>query len=236
MVCLNLTDLPLDPLTLICEHLNMREACKLYRTGSKNLREAIANTKFDFYTDSYNMCYIPDGVSVKKFRSVFTSAIGIRIECPYELTDEDFDYMVPKNFRGEPLKGVKISLRWYKSDSINIKYHKDAFTKLEGIHTLDITNNQMIKYRHLKSLKNIEHLIINMCRHIPESVLQHFTKIKFLEMEGCDQMTDKSLTYLKSKNLEFLNVIDCYRITLNALDEFCYKYQVNYYEPEYLVK
>jgi len=232
MECLNLTDLPLDPLTLICEHLNMRDACNLYRTGSKNLREAIANTKFDFYTDPYNIWYIPDGVSVKKFRSVFTSAIGIRIYRPYELTDEDFDYMVPKNFRGEPLKGVKISLSWCKSDPVNIKYHKDAFTKLEGIHTLDISNNQMIKYRHLKSLKNIEHLIINMCRHIPESVLQHFTKIKFLEMEGCDQMTDKALTHLKSKNLEFLNVIDCYRITLNTLNEFCYKYRVSCYGPE----
>ena len=64
---LNLVDLPLDTLTLICEHLNMNEACNLYRTGSKNLREAIAETEFDFYGTKE---WIPKGVSVKQFRKM----------------------------------------------------------------------------------------------------------------------------------------------------------------------
>jgi hypothetical protein len=238
---LNLVDLNNDVLTLICEHLDMRDACNLYRTGSKNLRKAIANTKFDFYENSYSSLwktwYIPQGVSIKKFRSVFANAIGIRIMYPYELTNEDFDYMVPKTCYGKPLEGVKIDLSCYKGDPTNSrgKYHKNAFTKLEGIHTLNISYNQSVKYRHLKSLKDIKCLSMNMCLQIPESVLQHFTKVKILEMEGCDQMTNKALTYLKSNDLELLNVIDCYKIKVDALNEFCNKYKTSYYEPDYLV-
>ena len=94
----NLTDLPLDILTLICSYLNMKDACCLYRTGCREMIEAIANTKFDFFTDVYDSRFhlisqrIPRFVSVKKFRSVFTSAIGIQITDPFQLTDEDFDY------------------------------------------------------------------------------------------------------------------------------------------------
>jgi hypothetical protein len=238
---LNLVDLNNDVLTLICEHLDMRDACNLYRTGSKNLREAIANTKFDFYekccyNSSVYYWYIPEGVSVKKFRSVFTSAIGIRIYRPYELTDEDFDYMVPKNFRGEPLKGVKIDLSCYNDHPIKrgAKYHKNAFTKLEGVHTLNILNNKFVKYRHLKSLHNIETLSMRFIQ-IQESILQYFTKIKFLDIEGCYQMTNKALTYLKSKNLECLNVRGCNKITVPALREFCSEYKIDCYGPAYLV-
>jgi Leucine-rich repeat (LRR) protein len=232
---LNLVDLNNDVLTLICSHLNMRDACCLYRTGCREMIEAIANTKFDFFTDLYDSNYstisqrIPRFVSVKKFRSVFTSAIGIQITDPYELTDEDFDYMVPKNLQGKPLENVRISLRinyifpifigdsYIPQKLYKKKYHKNAFKKLKGIHTLDISKNPLVHSRHLKSLKGIKYLMMDFCRQFSESALRHLKKVEYLYINRCPRMTDNALAYLKSDNLKFLFMDGCTQMTDNAL-------------------
>jgi len=223
----NLTDLPLDILTLICSHLNMRDACCLYRTGCREMIEAIANTKFDFFNVFFDSKHrpisqhIPRFVSVKKFRSVFTSAIGIQITDPYQLTDEDFDYMVPKNLQGKPLENVRIRLSkdffWDLSSKSPKKYHKNAFKKLKGIHTLDIGNNPLVHSRHLKSLKDIKYLMMGGCRQFSESVLRHLKKVEYLYINRCTRMTDNTLAYLKSDNLKFLFMDGCTQMTDNAL-------------------
>jgi len=224
----NLTDLPLDILTLICSNLNMKDACRLYRTGCREMIEAIANTKFDFFTDFYDSKHfpisqhIPRFVSVKKFRSVFTSAIGIQITDPYELTDEDFDYMVPKNLQGKPLENVRIRLSkdsfWDLSSKPPKKYHKNAFKKLKGIHTLDIGKNPLVHSRHLKSLKDIKYLMMGDCIQFSESVLRHLKKVEYLYINRCTRMTDNTLAYLKSDNLKFLFMDGCNQMTDNALE------------------
>ena len=228
---LNLVDLPLDTLILICEHLNMQEACSLYRTGSINLRKAIAETEFDFYTTGE--C-IPPGVSVKQFRKVFANAIGIKISEPFKLTPEDFDYMVPSLCKDKPqgLEKVKIDMSTYygalpmhNGDWINkAKYNRNAFNKLRGIHKLDISNNYFVKYRHIKSLKDIKYLNMSGCNQIEESVLQYLTKVKCLALNDCSRMTNKALTYLKSDDLETLDISKCYKITKEALEQFSEKY------------
>lgn len=236
---LNLVDLPEDTLTLICEHLNMKEACNLYITGSKNLREAIAETEFDFYRTGE--C-IPKGVSVKQFRKVFASAIGIKISEPFKLTPEDFDYMVPSLCKDKPkgLAKVRIdmsthygALAMHNGDFINkSKYNRNAFNKLQGIHTLDISNNYFVKYRNIKSLKDIKYLNMSGCSQIDESVLQYLTKVISLAIINCHQITNKALTYLKSNDLEHLNISGC-NISYEALGYFCETYpNVTWYYDE----
>lgn len=226
-----LSDLPLDPLTLICEHLNMQEACNLYRTGSKNLMEAIAETEFDFYRTRE---WIPKGVSVKQFRKVFASAIGIRTSEPYKITNEDFDYLVPSLCKNNPKGLAKVSIDMsnpYGYCSFR-KYSKKAFEKLKGIHLLDISNNKLVRYRHLKSLKDIKCLIMSECSHIHQSVLQYFTKVKCLVIDYCYQMTDQALSYLNSNDLETLVISGC-DISYEALGFFCEIYpNVTWYYDE----
>jgi len=226
----NLTDLPLDVLTLICEYLDMWEACNLYRTGSKNLMEAVANTEFDFYRSNE---WIPRGVSVKEFRSVFTNAIGIRISQPNKISHEDFDYMVPSVCKNNPkgLAKVKIDMSNPYDYCRFRKYSKKAFEKLKGIHTLDISYNKLVKYRHLKSLKDIKCLIMIGCSHLHESVLQYFTKVQYLVINYCNQMTDQALSYLNSNDLETLVISGC-NISYDALGYFCeiYPYVSWYYD------
>jgi len=221
--------LNIDTLTLICEHLNMKEACNLYRTGSIILREAIAKTEFDFYRTGEA---IPPGVSVKQFRKVFASAIGIKISQPFKLTPEDFDYMVPSHCKDKPkgLAKVKIDLSIKHGELANddqigrAKYNRNAFNKLQGIHTLDISNNYFVKYRNIKSLKDIKYLNMSGCNHLDHSVLQYLTKIKCLALNDCSRMTNKALTYLKSNDLEILEVNGSCRITEEALKKFSEKY------------
>ncbi len=220
---LNLVDLPLDTLTLICKHLNMKDACNLYRTGSKNLREAIANTTFDFYEEKYILRSYGSGI-IKKFRSVFTNAIGFRVNS-YGLIEEDYDYMMPKTCYGEPLKGVRIEFD-YGTGMIHNTYKKNYrrdFLKLSGIHTLKLNLTTLVKKLDLMYLDDIKHLDIDGCLEISESVLQYFTKIEYLNMYDCEQMTDNALTYLNSNNLKFLDITWC-SITRKAIREFLEKY------------
>lgn len=131
---LNLVDLNKDVLTVILEFLNMKDACRLYRTGSKILKEAIAETEFDFYS-TYER--IPRCVSVKQFRKVFVNAIGIEISEPWRLTNEDFYYMVPMLCKNNPkgLQKVKIDMSYYQFNYLgDKKYKRNAFNNLKGIH------------------------------------------------------------------------------------------------------
>ena len=228
--CLNLVDLPENTLTLLCEHLTMNEACKLYRTGSIVLREAIAETEFDFYRTKE---WIPLGVSVKQFRKVFANAIGIRIPEPFKLTSEDFDYMVPSLCKDKPkgLAKVRIDMSIIHGELPNDywigppkKYNRNAFNKLQGIHTLDISNNYFVKHRNIKSLKDIKYLNMSGCNQLDHSVLQYLTKIKCLALNDCSRMTNKALAYLKSNDLEILEANGYCRITQEALKQFSEKY------------
>jgi hypothetical protein len=225
---LNLADLNKDVLTVIFEFLNMKDACRLYRTGSKILREAIAETEFDFYS-TYER--IPRGVSVKQFRKVFVNAIGIGISEPWKLTNEDFYYMVPKLCKNKPkgLQKVKINMSYYGFDFHNWiykKYKRNAFNNLKGIHSLDISGNQLVTYRHLKTQTDIKCLIMVNCHHIHQSILQYFTKVKCLEIKGCSQMTDNALTFITSKDLETLLIVGCYGISPTTFEKFLEEYPI----------
>jgi hypothetical protein len=225
---LNLVDLNKDVLTLICEHLQMRDACNLYRTGSKILREAIAETEFDFFS-TYEST-IPLGVSVKQFRNVFVNAIGISL-VPHGLTKEDFYYMVPRLCKNNPkgLQKVKIDLSYPYRDDENIifkKYKRNAFNNLKGIHSLNISGNKHVKYRHLKTQTDIKCLIMKRCNHIHESILQYFTKVKYLEITHYSQMTYNALTFIKSKHLETLKIITCDRVDQPPIEKFLEEYPI----------
>jgi hypothetical protein len=225
---LNLADLNKDVLTVIVGFLNMKDACRLYRTGSKILREAIAETEFDFYS-TYER--IPRGVSVKQFRKVFVNAIGIGISEPWKLTNEDFYYMVPKLCKNKPkgLQKVKINMSYYGFDFHNWiykKYKRNAFNNLKGIHSLDISGNQLVTYRHLKTQTDIKCLIMVNCHHIHQSILQYFTKVKCLEIKGCSQMTDNALTFITSKDLETLLIVGCYGISPTTFEKFLEEYPI----------
>jgi hypothetical protein len=207
---LNLVDLNNDVLTVILEFLNMKDACRLYRTGNKILREAIAETEFDFYS-TYER--IPRGVSVKQFRKVFVNAIGIGIYEPmcYIISNEDFYYMVPSRCKNNPKGLQKVKIRMASSFEGNEqwtqkKYKKNAFNNLKGIHSLNISGNQSVTYRHLKILTDIKCLIMDECLHIHESILQYFTKVKLLSIYNCRQITSKALKFLKSNDLETLEI------------------------------
>ena len=223
----NLTDLPLDTLTLICSYLTMKDACRLYRTGCREMIEAIANTKFDFFQNKSDPNFyqpIPPNVSVKQFRSVFTCAIGLKID-PDNLTDEDFDYMVPRNQFGKPIGEIRIDMsrRWHHNWLLpgglppRRKYSRNAFKKLQGIHSLVISNNHHVRYRDFKSLKGITSLDMANCRQIPGDALKHLTGIKILNMDGCIHMNNDVLKYLKGINA--LSVIHCTEITTEAYEE-----------------
>jgi len=225
---LNLVDLNKDVLTVIFEFLNMKDACRLYRTGSKILREAIAETEFDFFS-TYER--IPRGVSVKQFRKVFVNAIGIGISEPWGLTNEDFYYMVPRLCKNNPkgLQKVKINLSCYSyNDEYMIfpKYKRNAFNNLKGIHSLNISGNKSIKYRHLKTQTDIKCLIMERCKHIHESILQYFTKVKCLEIKYCWQITNNALTFIKSKDLETLKIVGCDGINQTTIEKFLEEYPI----------
>jgi hypothetical protein len=232
----NLTDLPLDTLTLICSYLRMKDACCLYRTGCSEMIEAIANTKFDFF--KYDA--IPYDVSVKQFRTVFKSAIGI-IVSPDNLTDEDFDYMVPRNQFGKPIGEIRINMskRWRHDWMLpglppRRKYGRNAFKKLQGIHSLVITNNHHIRYRDFKSLKGITFLDMTNCNQIPPDAFKHLTGIKHLILDGCTMLNNDVLKYLKG--IKVLSVINCTEITTEAYEELfdiCLLYPLHYgYEDD----
>jgi hypothetical protein len=206
----------------------MKDACRLYRTGNKILREAIAETEFDFYS-TYER--IPRGVSVKQFRKVFVNAIGIGISEPWRLTNEDFYYMVPRLCKNKPkgLQKVKINMSYYGfnfHDWIDKKYKRNAFNNLKGIHSLNISGNQLVTYRHLKTQTDIKCLIMEECHHIHESILQYFTKVKCLEIRRCSQMTDNALTFIKSKDLETLKIVRCYGIFTTTIEKFLEEYPI----------
>jgi hypothetical protein len=233
---LNLLDLNKDVLTVILEFLNMKDACRLYRTGSKILREAIAETEFDFYS-TYER--IPRGVSVKQFRKVFVNAIGIGISESWRLTNEDFYYMVPMLCKNNPkgLQKVKIDMSYYEitdlSDKKYKKYKRNAFNNLKGIHSLNISGNRLVGYRHLKTQTDIKCLIMQSCNHIHQSILQYFTKVESLKINNCKRMTDNALTFIKSKNLETLHIVGCYRITLSTIEKFLEEYPIKIRDVDY---
>ena len=232
---LNLLDLNKDVLTVILEFLNMKDACHLYRTGSKILREAIAETEFDFYS-TYER--IPRGVSVKQFRKVFVNAIGIGISEPWRITNEDFYYMVPRLCRNNQkgLQKVKINMSYneifYWGDR-KFHYKRNAFNNLKGIHSLNISGNPLVRYRHLKTQTDIKCLIMQHCCHIHQSILQYFTKVKSLKINYCSQMTDNALSFIKSKDLETLQIVDCYRISLSTIKKFLKKYPIKIRDVDY---
>jgi len=196
---LNLVDFPEDILTLICKHLNMKDACNLYRTGSKNLRSAIAKTKFDFFDVP-----IPYGVPVRQFRKVFSCAIGLNIYNPYEMTDDDFKYMIPRNCYGKKMKGFRLNLSSYKGlpyrgirNPSFRRFSRKAFKKLKGIHTLSIYMNFQIKNRDFRSLRGIHTLNMDFCDQINPKTFRHLKGIKHLSMRCLpDKITDEVLTYL----------------------------------------
>ena len=226
---LNLVDLNKDVLTVILEFLNMKDACRLYRTGSKILREAIAETEFDFYS-TYER--IPRGVSVKQFRKVFVNAIGIGISESWRLTKEDFYYMVPMLCKNNPkgLQKVKIDMSYYEitdlSDKKYKKYKRNAFNNLKGIHSLNISGNRLVGYRHLKTQTDIKCLIMQSCNHIHQSILQYFTKVKSLVINNCLRMTDNALTFIKSKDLETLQIVGCNGIYTPTIEKFLEEYPI----------
>jgi hypothetical protein len=226
---LNLVDLNTDVLTVIVSFLNMKDACRLYRTGNKILREAIAETEFDFFSTFES---IPRDVSVKQFRKVFVNAIGISIYHPWGLTNEDFYYMVPKLCKNNPkgLQKVKIDLSYYGFEFHRWigkkKYKRNAFNNLKGIHSLNISGNQLVTYRHLKTQTDIKYLIMKRCNHIHESILQYFTKVKYLEIKYCYQMTDTALTFIKSKDLETLKIVGCNGIYKPTIEKFLEEYPI----------
>ena len=233
---LNLLDLNKDVLTVILEFLKMKDACCLYRTGSKILREAIAETEFDFYS-TYER--IPRGVSVKQFRKVFVNAIGIGISESWRLTNEDFYYMVPMLCKNNPkgLQKVKIDMSYYEitdfSDKKYKKYKRNAFNNLKGIHSLNISGNRLVGYRHLKTQTDIKCLIMQSCNHIHQSILQYFTKVKSLVINNCSRMTDNALTFIKSKDLETLQIVGCYRINPTTFKKFLEEYPIKIRDVDY---
>ena len=233
---LNLADLNKDVLTVIVGFLNMKDACRLYRTGNKFLREAIAETEFDFFS-TYER--IPRGVSVKQFRKVFVNAIGIGISEPWGLTNEDFYYMVPRLCKNNPkgLQKVKINMSYYGFEFHHWidfpKYKRNAFNNLKGIHSLNISGNYFVKYRHLKTQTDIKCLIMEECSHIHESILQYFTKVKCLEIKHCSQMTDNALTFIKSKDLETLKIVGCDGIFTTTIEKFLEEYPIKIRDVDY---
>jgi hypothetical protein len=196
---LNLVDLNNDVLTLICKHLNMKEACNLYRTGSKNLRSAIAKTKFDFFDVP-----IPYGVSVRQFRKVFSCAIGLNIYNPYEMTNDDLKCMIPRNCYGKKMKGFRLNLSTYKdlpyrgtTNPYYRRFSRKAFKRLKGIHTLSIYSNFQIDNKDFRSLRGINTLNMDFCDQIRPRTYRYIRGIKHLSMRCLsDKITDEVLTHL----------------------------------------
>ena len=228
---ITLDDLIEDVLTVICLHLDMKDAISLYMTGNKNMRSAIEKTKFDFFESKQITC------TVQKFRNIFKNAIGLNIFngistnnnvffVRINLTEDDLKCIVPKNSMNEPMKGVRIRLD--RNDSIsdsNMHYFRGVHTLrisysnitdaslqyLTGIHTLHLVQCDNITSEGLKYLTGIHTLNIINCKNITDTGLQYLTGIKNLDICGCTMITDTGLQYLTG--IHALNISHCNNIT-----------------------
>ena len=139
--------------------------------------------------------------------------------------------MVPRLCKNNPkgLQKVKIDLSYPYRDDENIifkKYKRNAFNNLKGIHSLNISGNKHVKYRHLKTQTDIKCLIMKRCNHIHESILQYFTKVKYLEITHYSQMTYNALTFIKSKHLETLKIVTCDEVDRPPIEKFLEEYPI----------
>lgn len=71
------------------------------------------------------------------------------------------------------------------------------------------------------------------CYHIHQSILRYFTKVKSLEINNCSRMTDNALTFIKSKDLETLHIVGCYRIKPTTFEKFLEEYPIKIRDVDY---
>ena len=100
-------EVPPDVMKEIFKKLNIKDLLKLYLTGNKGIIDDIEDTKFDFYDEP-----IPEKMSLKQFRNIFKSAIGINIEGRQDITDADFQFIRPLLPDTENImKGFRLNMR-----------------------------------------------------------------------------------------------------------------------------
>ena len=195
-------EVPPDVMKEIFKKLNIKDLLKLYLTGNKGIIDDIEDTKFDFYDEP-----IPEKMSLKQFRNIFKSAIGINIEGRQDITDADFQFIRPLLPDTENImKGFRLNMR----NCNQITYA--AFVHLKGIHTLNMARCDRITDAAFEHLKGIKVLDMSECDKITDAAFVHLKGINRLNMTYCKQITDAAFVHLEG--IHTLNMTMCDKITI----------------------